>query len=242
MHEWKVSILTEFPEEYPEDDWLALSGLQHFAFCRRQWALIHIEQQWQDNYLTTAGSLEHKRAHDYGESETRGNLLIMRDLRVFSRRLGITGACDVVEFRQSSVGVPLQGRTGTWLPYPVEYKHGAPKQIDADRLQLCAEAMCLEEMLACSIPEGALFYQQTKHRERVSFDESLRSQIVTMTSEMHDLFDRGRTPKVRPTKACRACSLRDVCLPKLIKARSARQFIEETVEGEVKIEKKANCV
>ena len=99
--------------DYPEDDWLALSGLQHFAFCRRQWALIHIEQQWQDNYLTTAGSLEHNRAHDYGESETRGNLLIMRDLRVFSRRLGITGACDVVEFRQSDVGVPLRGRDGT---------------------------------------------------------------------------------------------------------------------------------
>lgn len=114
--------------DYPEDDWLALSGLQHFAFCRRQWALIHIEQQWEDNYLTTAGSLEHDRAHDYSESETRGSLLIMRDLRVFSRRLGITGACDVVEFRQSDAGVPLHGRSGTWLPYPVEYKHGAPKQ------------------------------------------------------------------------------------------------------------------
>lgn len=122
--------------DYPEDDWLALSGLQHFAFCRRQWALIHIEQQWEDNYLTTAGSLEHDRAHDYSESETRGSLLIMRDLRVFSRRLGITGACDVVEFRQSDAGVPLHGRSGTWLPYPVEYKHGAPKQTDADRLQL----------------------------------------------------------------------------------------------------------
>lgn len=167
--------------DYPEDDWLALSGLQHFAFCRRQWALIHIEQQWEDNYLTTAGSLEHDRAHDYSESETRGSLLIMRDLRVFSRRLGITGACDVVEFRQSEAGVPLHGRSGTWLPYPVEYKHGAPKQTDADRLQLCAEAMCLEEMLACAIPEGALFYQQTRHRERVSFDESLRNRIVTMT-------------------------------------------------------------
>ena len=187
------------------------------------------------NYLTTAGSLEHDRAHDYSESETRGSLLIMRDLRVFSRRLGITGACDVVEFRQSEAGVPLHGRSGTWLPYPVEYKHGAPKQTDADRLQLCAEAMCLEEMLACAIPEGALFYQQTRHRERVSFDESLRNRIVTMTGEMHDLFARGHTPKVRPSKACRACSLRDVCLPKLVRTRSARQFIEEAVRGEVEI-------
>ena len=213
--------------EYPEDDWLALSGLQHFAFCRRQWALIHVEQQWRDNYLTTAGSLEHDRAHDYGASEARGDLLIMRDLRVFSRRLGITGACDVVEFRQSDAGVPLHGRAGTWSPYPVEYKHGAPKQTDADRLQLCAEAMCLEEMLACSIPEGALFYQQTKHRERVRLDESLRDQIVAMSGEMHDLFARGHTPNVKPSKSCRACSLRDICLPKLAGSRSAKQFIDE---------------
>ena len=218
--------------EYPEDDWLALSGLQHFAFCRRQWALIHIEQQWRDNYLTTAGSLEHDRAHDYGASEARGDLLIMRDLRVFSRRLGITGACDVVEFRQSDAGVPLQGRAGAWLPYPVEYKHGAPKQADADRLQLCAEAMCLEEMLACSIPEGALFYQQTKHRERVRLDESLRDQIVTMSGEMHDLFTRGHTPNVKPSKSCRACSLRDICLPKLAGSRSAKQFIDEVMRAE----------
>ncbi|KFI99085.1 CRISPR-associated protein Cas4 [Bifidobacterium stellenboschense] len=218
--------------DYPEDDWLALSGLQHFAFCRRQWALIHIEQQWQDNYLTTAGSLEHERAHDYGESETRGDLLIMRDLRVFSRRLGITGACDVVEFRKSPDGVPLHGRNGTWSPYPVEYKHGRPKQQDADRLQLCAEAMCLEEMLACTIPEGALFYQQTKHRERVCFDSSLRERIVAMTHEMHDLINRGHTPKVRPSKSCRACSLRDVCLPNLVKTQSARQFIEDRLKAE----------
>lgn len=228
--------------EYPEDDWLALSGIQHFAFCRRQWALIHIEQQWQDNYLTTAGSLEHDRAHDYGESETRGNLLIMRDLRVFSRRLGITGACDVVEFRRSDAGVPLQGRAGTWVPYPVEYKHGAPKQTDADRLQLCAEAMCLEEMLACAIPEGSLFYQQIRHREQVRFDESLRGQVIAIASEMHDLFVRGHTPKVKPSKSCRSCSLRDICLPKLVRTRSAKQFIEETLCEEATIGKRIESI
>ena len=183
--------------EYLEDEWLALSGLQHFAFCRRQWALIHVEQQWRDNYLTTAGSLEHDRAHDYGASEARGDMLIMRDLRVFSRRLGITGACDVVEFRQSDAGVPLHGRAGTWSPYPVEYKHGAPKQTDADRL-----------------------------------DESLRDQIVAMSGEMHDLFARGHTPNVKPSKSCRACSLRDICLPKLAGSRSAKQFIDEVMRAE----------
>lgn len=165
------------PEGYPEEDWLALSGIQHFSFCKRQWALIHIEQLWSENYLTTAGHLEHERAHDYATSESRGDTLIMRDLRVYSRALGITGACDVVEFHKSNDGVPLHGRDGLWLPYPIEYKHGKSKTIDADRLQLCAEAMCLEEMLACDIPEGALFYRQTKRRERVKLDEDLRNMV-----------------------------------------------------------------
>lgn len=105
------------PEGYPEEDWLALSGIQHFSFCKRQWALIHIEQLWSENYLTTAGHLEHERAHDYAASESRGDTLIMRDLRVYSRALGITGACDVVEFHKSNDGVPLHGRDGLWLPY-----------------------------------------------------------------------------------------------------------------------------
>lgn len=137
-------------------------GHPAFLILQTTVALIHIEQLWSENYLTTAGHLEHERAHDYAASESRGDTLIMRDLRVYSRALGITGACDVVEFHKSNDGVPLHGRDGLWLPYPIEYKHGKSKTIDADRLQLCAEAMCLEEMLACDIPEGALFYRQTK--------------------------------------------------------------------------------
>lgn len=117
------------PEGYPKEDWLALSGIQHFSFCKRQWALIHIEQLWSENYLTTAGHLEHERAHDYAASESRGDTLIMRDLRVYSRALGITGACDVVEFHKSNDGVPLHGRDGLWLPYPIEYKHGKSKRL-----------------------------------------------------------------------------------------------------------------
>lgn len=215
--------------EYDEDDWLALSGLQHFAFCKRQWALIHIEQQWHENYLTTAGTLEHERAHDYQESESRGDTLIMRDLRVFSRKLGITGACDVVEFHRSDNGVPLHGRRGLWSPYPIEYKHGSPKTNAADRLQLCAQAICLEEMLACEIPSGALFYQRIKRREVVEFSEDLRGSVVAMTEQMHDLYARGRTPKVRPSKACKACSLHDICLPTLLRRVSAKEYIRGAI-------------
>lgn len=218
--------------DYPEDDWLALSGLQHFAFCKRQWALIHIEQLWQDNTLTTAGSLEHDRAHDYEASEKRGNILILRDLRVFSRRLGITGACDVVEFHHSPDGVKLHGRDGTWSPYPIEYKHGASKTEDVDRLQLCAEAMCLEEMLACEIPQGALFYQKTRRREVVDIDEPLRATVAEMLTQMHDLYARGYTPRVKTGRACQACSLKDLCLPKLMKVRSAQAYIDNCINDD----------
>ncbi|OZG62787.1 CRISPR-associated protein Cas4 [Bifidobacterium hapali] len=215
--------------EYAEDDWLSLSGIQHFSFCRRQWALIHVEQLWQDNVLTTSGSIEHERAHDYGASEKRGDLLILRDLRVFSRRMGVSGACDVVEFHASPDGVTLQGRDGQWIPYPVEYKHGQPKTQDADRLQLCAEAMCLEEMLSCDIREGALFYQHIRRRETVSFDESLRETVTDMFRQMHDFYTRGHTPKVRTKQGCKACSLKDVCLPELLKKRSARKYVDDRI-------------
>lgn len=117
-----------------------------------------------------------------------------------------------------------------WLPYPIEYKHGKSKTIDADRLQLCAEAMCLEEMLACDIPEGALFYQQTKRRERVKFDEDLRNMVEADFLQMHDLFSRGWTPKVKQTRSCSSCSLRDLCLPELRKVKSAKAYIEELLK------------
>ncbi|MFD0704738.1 CRISPR-associated protein Cas4 [Alloscardovia venturai] len=215
--------------EYPEEEWLALSGIQHFAFCRRQWALIHIEQVWSENYLTTSGKLQHSRAHDYSQSELRGDLLVLRDLRVASRKLGISGDCDVVEFHKSEQGVSLTGRVGTWLPYPVEYKHGRPKVTNADRLQLCAEAACLEEMLACSIPEGALFYQEIKHREIVALDEKLRCEMRSCICQMHDLASAGHTPRVKPSKSCQACSLKELCLPQLAKTKSVKEYLNSTL-------------
>ena len=141
---------------YPEEDFLQLSGLQHFKFCRRQWALIHIENQWAENLRTTDGAILHERAHDGNFAESRGDLLVTRDMRVFSPTLGVSGACDVLEFRRGSTGIPLKGRDGLWQPYPVEYKRGRPKEDSCDELQLCGQAICLEEMLCCEIPAGAL--------------------------------------------------------------------------------------
>ena len=134
---------------YQDEDFLQLSGLQHFKFCRRQWALIHVEKQWAENYRTTDGAIMHENAHDGSFTESRGDLVITRDMRVFSRTLGVSGACDVLEFRHGETGIPLKGREGLWQPYPVEYKRGKPKEGTEDTLQLCGQAMCLEEMLCC---------------------------------------------------------------------------------------------
>jgi CRISPR-associated exonuclease Cas4 len=214
---------------YTEDDYLMLSGLQHFAYCRRQWALIHIEQQWAENERTVDGQIFHKKAHDSDFTEKRGNLIITRGLHIKSERLGITGICDVVEFHASEKGITLFNYDGKWQPYPVEYKKGEPKAHNADELQLCAQAMCLEEMLLCDIPEGSLFYGETRRRTCIEFTESLRGQVRSMLCEMHELWKKGYTPKVKAQKGCNACSLKEICLPKLTKTKSVASYIDENL-------------
>lgn len=216
-----------------QEEYLQLSGLQHFAFCRRQWALIHIEQLWRENLRTVEGQLLHRRAHDESQRERRGNLLILRGLAIQSPTLGVSGVCDVVEFHASPQGVPIHGEEGLWLPYPIEYKRGKPKSNQADELQLCAQAMCLEEMLCCSIQEGALFYGETKRRTVVSFDSALREQVVSLLQEMHQLYRRGYTPKCKPTKSCNACSLKELCLPKLMKKQNVSAYLRSAMEEDV---------
>ena len=204
---------------------MTLSGLQHFAYCRRQWALNYIEHQWKDNYFTADGIVFHERAHEGEAVESRGDLLIMRGLRVRSAKMNLVGVCDVVEFHRDEQGVTLAGREGTWRPYPVEYKRGRPKEHKVDELQLCAQAMCLEEMLACAIPEGSLYYGQTRRRHIVAFSEELRQRVSAMVQEMHALFDRGRTPIVRIGKQCTICSVSDLCLPELQNRETVREYI-----------------
>ena len=216
--------------EYSEEDYLQLSGIQHFAFCHRQWALIHIEELWAENERTVGGEQLHERAHDAALSELRGDVLTVRAMPVRSRELGVNGVCDVVEFIRDAAGVPLTGRKGTFRPYPVEYKHGQAKLDDCDRLQLCAQAMCLEEMLAVPVPAGALYYGETRRRELVPLDAELRTQVRDYVEEMHADMRRHYTPKPKRGKYCNACSLKEQCLPVLERRRSAAAYLREMAE------------
>ncbi len=216
--------------EFKEEDWLQLSGLQHFAFCRRQWALIHIENQWAENYRTVDGHLMHEHVHDQQFRESRGDRLIVRGLAIHSAQLGVSGQCDAVEFHRDPGGVSLRNREGLWLPYPVEYKRGKPKENNVDELQLCAQAMCLEEMLCCVIPQGALYYGEPHRRTVVQFTSELRGQVQDSLAEMHQLYQKRYTPKVKPSKACHACSLKDLCLPKLMNRRKVADYLAAAME------------
>lgn len=202
-----------------------LSALQHFAYCRRQWGLIFVERQWAENARTAEGQVFHQTAHHGPESETRGDLLILRGLRVASPALRLGGVCDVVEFHRSPSGVPLMGREGLWLPYPVEYKKGSDQTRESDEVQLCGQTLCLEDMLCCQIPEGSLFYGETRRRTRVAFDEPLRQRTLSLLQEMLGYMARGHTPAAKPHKGCNACSLRDVCLPKLSRTPSVADYV-----------------
>ena len=213
-----------------KDEYLQLSGLQHFSFCRRQWALIHIENQWSENLRTIEGNLFHNRAHDEQRRERRGDTLILRGLPIVSHTLRLSGQCDVLEFHASPKGVHLRGEEGLWIPFPVEYKRGAPKENFADQLQLCAQAICLEEMLCCSISEGALFYGETRRRTAVLFTEELREKVRLTTAEMHQMFRRSYTPTVRPTKSCNACSLKELCLPVLMRKKNVSEYLKTAME------------
>lgn len=217
---------------YQEDDYLMLSGLQHFAYCRRQWALIHIEQQWAENERTIDGQLFHAAAHDEKKIEKRGSLLITRGLHIKSSQLGMSGICDVVEFHKSENGISLFSYDGLWEPYPIEYKKGLPKAHEADESQLCGQAICLEEMLLCQIPRGSLFYGENRRRKEVEFTQELRKQVFDMAKEMHDLWEKGHTPKVKFQKGCNACSLKEICVPKLGKSKSVSSYIETCLSGD----------
>lgn len=213
---------------------MMLSGIQHYFFCERQWALIHIEQQWRENVRTIEGKHIHERADDPFVVETRGELVIARSVPLLSYSLGLNGVADVVEFiKTDSQGVTLKGKDGLWMPVPVEYKRGKPKTDQRDEVQLCAQAICLEEMLGVIIEKGYLFYHTIKRRSEVVLNQELRTLVQQLADRMHLAFEEGKTPKAKPAKHCDLCSMIELCQPKLLKKKKqVSEYIKEVVAEE----------
>ncbi|HPU86401.1 MAG TPA: CRISPR-associated protein Cas4 [Candidatus Latescibacteria bacterium] len=196
---------------YHEDDWIQLSALQHYLFCPRQCALIHVDGLWAENRLTARGRVFHARV-DSGEDEMRGDDHVVRSLNVYSREYGLSGRADVVEFKDAN---------GNMVPYPVEYKSGMPKADECDAVQLCAQALCIEEMLGLPVPDAAIFYGKTRHRLKVVMDERLRTTTVAAIHAVHAMIEKRYFPDARYSKRCDNCSLVDLCMPRLSERKTA---------------------
>ena len=222
---------------YTEDDFLPLSALQHLLFCERQCALIHIEQQWVENLFTAQGRVMHERVHTENQ-ESRGDVRIEYGVGLRSFQLGLVGKADVVEFHLCEGDfkrrTPRKMSTDTlkgWQPFPVEYKRGKPKNNNCDRVQLCAQALCLEEMLEVEVPCGALFYGKTRRRLDVVFDTALRQETKDTALRLHQLFESGKTPSPVYSKKCDTCSLVHLCLPKVVgNGRSINRYLSGVIE------------
>jgi len=199
---------------YSEADLLPLSALQHLLFCPRQCALIHIERIWAENLFTAEGRILHEKTHTPATERKRA-VRVEYSLPLRSLRLGLTGKADVVEFHSTG------GSSSGEVPYPVEYKRGKPKADDSDLVQLCAQALCLEEMLGVRVHEGALFYGRERRRTRVQFDESMRHRTEKAALDLHEMVAAGRTPQPEYGKKCKSCSLQDACLPRACSSKKA---------------------
>jgi CRISPR-associated exonuclease Cas4 len=203
---------------YSESEFIMLSALQHYIFCPRQCALIHIEQVWHENIFTAEGRILHERT-DSGEKESRNGTRFRRSLAVCSSRLGLSGIADVVEFHSD-------GKV-----FPVEYKRGKPKEDSSDEIQLCAQGMCLEEMLNTRIPEGALFYGKNRRRTNIIFSEELRKKTADTAENVHRMLNSGITPKAVFSDRCRSCSLEDICIPETASGKkSVEKYLKKMLE------------
>ena len=206
---------------YTDDELLSLSGIQHFCFCKRQWALIHVEQQWSENIRTAEGRIIHEQVDDPFFNESRGNVIISRASPLVSYTLGLNGIADVIEYTRSDTGISLPGSEGLWTMKPVEYKRGKPKIDERDEVQLCAQVMCLEEMFGVRIDEADFYYNEIRRRQHLKITDELRSLVSSLADEMHTIFLNGITPGAESGMSCALCSLVDVCMPKLTKKKSS---------------------
>jgi len=202
---------------YTEEDFIMISALQHYVYCPRQCGLIHVDDVWRENLFTTKGNILHEKV-DTDTYETRGVKRTVKGLRIHSFRLGITGRCDVVEFRDVS---------GNEEVMPVEFKSGEPKDDISDKVQLCAQVLCLEEMLNLSISTGAFFYGKIRRRDVVEMDSTLRAQTENMIVSVREIVSKKIIPAAEYSSKCRNCSLYDACQPKAMNKRKLNNYIKE---------------
>lgn len=220
---------------YSQDDLLPISALQHLSFCERQWGLMYLEGIWDENPLTVEGGHLHQRVHE-PSTESRGNLRIAYGLRLRSLRLGLVGVADVVEFHRlddNQTGCCLSDG-GVWKAVPVEFKHGRPKIGRCDEIQLCAQALCLEEMLDGTVESGQIYYGRTRRRRDVVFDAGLRYETERLASRLQVLTAEGITPNGRFERKCRSCSLLSHCQPRVTTGRSAADYLRRSLTNHLK--------
>lgn len=201
---------------YTEEEMLMLSGIQHYMFCPRQWALIHIEQQWEDNRLTVEGNILHRNVDNPFYRQKNGDVITLRSLHIASKELGLYGITDAVELVPSYTSenaITHSRYPGFWKPYPVEYKRGHHKPDERDEVQLAAQVMCLEEMYGITIPYGALYYNEVKRREVITISDALRNTTMQCAIRMHEIYRSGVMPEAVKRSHCRNCSLKDICMP-----------------------------
>ncbi|MCL5267956.1 MAG: CRISPR-associated protein Cas4 [Bacteroidetes bacterium] len=207
---------------YTEDDFFQISALQHYVYCPRQCALIHVEDVWHDNVYTVRGDILHEKV-DTDTYESRGTIKTVRGLKIHSFRLGISGRCDVVEVLNGQARMPVQRGA---LIRPVEFKSGEPKEDISDKVQLCAQALCLEEMMNTSVTHGAFFYAKIRRRVQVEIDEELRKQTKEIIASVRELITNRRTPAAEYSAKCRNCSLEPICLPKAMSDRKLKSYLK----------------
>ena len=220
---------------YIDDDMLMLSGIQHYRFCPRQWALIHIEQYWADNRLTVEGEVQHKHVDEAAYRQKCGDCICLRSVNIASYELGLYGISDVIELRPTddeSDSITHPKYPGRWLPYPVEYKHGRPKKNEVDEVQLAAQVMCLEEQYGIHIGWGAFFYHEIRHRIEVEITSYLRDIVIRCAEEMHTIFKSGQIPAIMRGKQCDRCSLKDFCMPDTANQPAASTYLKHNLYEE----------
>lgn len=217
---------------YADDDMLMLSGIQHFRFCPRQWALIHIEQEWRDNRLTIEGQIQHHHVDNPFYRQKCGDNIVLRAVNIASNQLGLYGVADLIEL------VPADGPAdaithpkyqGWWHPVPIEYKHGHPKRNEIDEVQLAAQAMCLEELYGINIPSGAFFYAEIRRRVDVIITSQLRDIVHMCSHEMHQIFAQGVIPQGYYSPKCDKCSLHEICMPHASSGRSVSDYLQNNL-------------